>query len=77
MSFSTTPQKIVKKGKRLAIWGAGTHALRLLKNSCLPEAKMVAFIDANANYQGEKLVHRPILSPSQFSGNTDNILISS
>lgn len=66
-------KKIVKKGKRLAIWGEGTHTLRLLKNSCLPEPEIIAFIDAHENYQGKKLVHRPTLSPEQFLGNTDNI----
>jgi hypothetical protein len=61
----------------LAVWGTGTHTLRLLRTSRLPEANIVAFIDSNANYQGKNLAGRPVISPAEFAGNTAEILISS
>lgn len=70
-------KKIVKKGKRMAIWGAGTHTLRLLKNSCLSEAKIVAFLDSNPNYHGKSLLGVPIEDPLKFNRPGVQVLISS
>jgi SAM-dependent methyltransferase len=61
----------------LAVWGTGTHTLRLLETSRLSTANIVAFIDSNINYQGKSLIGHPILSPKEFTGNPADILISS
>lgn len=61
----------------LAVWGTGTHTLRLLATSRLSAANIVAFIDSNPNYQGKNLVGKPVLSPAAFAGNLADILISS
>lgn len=61
----------------IAVWGTGTHTLRLLETSRLSTANIVAFIDSNINYQGKSLIGRPILSPTEFTGNPADILISS
>jgi SAM-dependent methyltransferase len=61
----------------LAVWGTGTHTLRLLKTSALPQARLVAFLDSNPAYQGKQLHGVPILSPDQFDRKDAAILISS
>jgi SAM-dependent methyltransferase len=61
----------------LAVWGAGTHTLRLLETSPLPTANLVAFIDSNSRYQGKSLHGIPIVGPGQFHNPTATILISS
>ncbi len=61
----------------LAVWGAGTHTLRLLETSALPTANLVAFIDSNLRYQGKSLHGIPIIGPDQFSDRAATILISS
>ena len=61
----------------LAVWGTGTHTLRLLETSRLSTANIVAFIDSNPNYQGKMLLGHPILHPAAFAGNPADILISS
>jgi len=61
----------------LAVWGAGTHTLRLLETSPLPEANLVAFIDSNVRYQGKTLHGVPIIGPAQFLDRAATILISS
>jgi SAM-dependent methyltransferase len=61
----------------IAVWGTGTHTLRLLEMSPLKDANIVAFIDSNANYHGKLLAGRPIVSPQNFSDPEAEILISS
>jgi FlaA1/EpsC-like NDP-sugar epimerase len=61
----------------LAVWGAGTHTLRLLETSKLGRAHIVAFIDSNPRYQGKQLRGIPIVTPREFQSADATILISS
>ncbi|HTA29735.1 MAG TPA: class I SAM-dependent methyltransferase [Candidatus Cybelea sp.] len=61
----------------LAVWGAGTHTLRLLETSKLGSARIVAFIDSNARYRGKQLRGIPIVTPQEFHSLDATILISS
>ena len=61
----------------LAVWGAGTHTLRLLETSSLAKANLVAFIDSNSRYQGKTLHGVPILAPSDWHDRSATVLISS
>jgi SAM-dependent methyltransferase len=61
----------------LLVWGVGTHTGRLLKTSRLPEARIVAFVESNARYQGKMLDGRPIIAPEDLRTRTEPILISS
>ena len=63
-------------GRPLAVWGVGTHTLRLLETSRLPEARIVAFLDSNANYQGKSLAGVPVLAPADFADRDAEVLIS-
>lgn len=69
--------ELVRAARPLAVWGVGTHTLRLLETSSLSKARIVSFIDSNPNYQGKTLAGHPILAPSQFTDNGADILISS
>jgi len=61
----------------VAVWGAGTHTLRLLETSKLADARIVAIIDSNARYQGKKLRGIPIVTPGEFRAADVTIIISS
>ena len=61
----------------LLVWGVGTHTQRLLKESRLKNANMVAFIDTNSRYWGKQLFDKPIIGPHQLSERNERILISS
>jgi len=63
--------------KPLAVWGTGTHTLRLLETSCLPQCRIVCFIDSNVHYQGKTLAGIPIIAPTDFTNSSAEILISS
>lgn len=68
---------IAESNKKLAVWGVGTHTLRLLETSRLRYANIVIFIDSNANYQGKSLEGIPVIAPSAFTDKSADILISS
>ena len=69
--------ELVDAQQPLAIWGVGTHTLRLLETSRLSQAQLVAFIDSNVNYQGKTLAGVLVISPAEFNNPAAEILISS
>jgi SAM-dependent methyltransferase len=75
--IQTKIDELVDASQPLAVWGVGTHTLRLLETSRLSQAKLVAFIDSNVNYQGKTLAGIPVISPSEFNHSTAEVLISS
>jgi SAM-dependent methyltransferase len=72
-----TVNELVDSQQPLIVWGAGTHTQRLLATSRLKEARIVAFVDSNPNYQGKQLNGIPILNPERLIGISDSILVSS
>jgi len=69
--------RLVDSHVPLAVWGAGTHTLRLLETSKLGKARILAFIDSNARYQGKKLHGVAIVTPAEFHSREATLLISS
>ncbi|MBA4015776.1 MAG: hypothetical protein C0483_01170 [Pirellula sp.] len=59
------------------VWGVGTSTQRLLSDSRLRKANIIAFVDSNIHYRGSKLEGRPVLSPEQVSETSVPILIAS
>jgi 2-polyprenyl-3-methyl-5-hydroxy-6-metoxy-1,4-benzoquinol methylase len=68
---------LANAGHPLAVWGVGTHTLRLLKTSRLLQAHITAFIDSNIHYQGKTLEGIPVVSPDKFCDANAEVLISS
>jgi SAM-dependent methyltransferase len=68
---------IVKLNKKIFIWGTGSHTLHLLAVSNLSNANILAYIDSNPRYQGQKIKGIPIISPEEISGRPEPIMISS
>ncbi len=69
--------ELVRAQVPLAVWGAGTHTLRLLKTGRLGEANIVGFIDSNPRYHGKQLHGVSIVAPAEFARDDAKILISS
>lgn len=69
--------ELVESQKPIAVWGAGTHTLRLLKMSSLGRANIVAFLDSNSRYQEKRLLDLQIIAPKRFDRCDVTILISS
>ncbi|MCX6007719.1 MAG: class I SAM-dependent methyltransferase [Chloroflexi bacterium] len=68
---------LAENGQSIIVWGVGTHTLRLLATSRLPEANIRAFVDSNPHYQGLQLNGLPIIAPADLQHRTEAILISS
>lgn len=72
-----TVNELVDGQRPLIVWGVGTHTQRLLATSRLANAKIIAFVDSNPNYQGKQLNNVPIIHPERLIGTSDPILVSS
>lgn len=69
---------LVQEKKPLLVWGVGTHTLRLLAESSLGQANIVAFLDGNPRYHGCQVLNRPVLAPKVLPDYPDvAVLISS
>ncbi len=69
-------EKINIDKKPLIIWGTGAQTLRLLANSDLSKANIIAFVDSNPKYHGKKLNDISIISPEELKNMKETILIS-
>jgi predicted SAM-dependent methyltransferase len=72
-----TINELVDGQQPLIVWGVGTHTQRLLATSRLANAKIIAFVDSNPNYQGKQLNNVPIIHPERLIGTSNPILVSS
>lgn len=61
----------------IAIWGTGQLTMKLLVESALQRANIVAFIDSNPMHRGTLLFNRPVTAPENFSHTSATILIGS
>lgn len=68
---------LVSSAEPVYVWGVGTSTQRLLSDSRLRDANIVAFVDSNAHYHGGELEGRPILSPNQITESSLPILVAS
>lgn len=57
------------------VWGAGQLTLKLLAETCLADANVVAFVDSNPVHQGKRLAGAPVLPPSAISSYSQPLLI--
>jgi len=59
-------QKALTRADEVVVWGTGQLAMKLLVETCLANAKIVAFVDGNPINQGRSLKGVPILPPDQL-----------
>jgi SAM-dependent methyltransferase len=62
-------------GEELIVWGAGQLTLKLLAETSLAKAKIVAFVDSNPIHHGRRLAGAPILAPGEMREYGQPILI--
>ena len=76
-SIHKTIATLAESRKPVAVWGVGTHTLRLLQTSNLKDANIVAFLDSNSRYHGKTINGILIEDPAKFLHPEAAILISS
>jgi 2-polyprenyl-3-methyl-5-hydroxy-6-metoxy-1,4-benzoquinol methylase len=69
-------KKVLDKTPAVIVWGTGQLAMKLLVETCLARAQIVAFIDGNPINVGKKLKGIEIKSPHQLAGLPHPIIIT-
>ena len=62
---------------QIFVWGTGQLTLKLLAETSLKNANIIAFIDSNPVNQGKRLLGKPICDPSFLKNSSAPILIAS
>jgi 2-polyprenyl-3-methyl-5-hydroxy-6-metoxy-1,4-benzoquinol methylase len=75
--IATTIQAALCASPELIVWGTGQLAMKLLAETPLGEAQIVAFVDSNPINQGRLLRGVPILAPDAIRGMPQPILVAS
>jgi len=69
--------KLAESGEPLIVWGVGCSTTRLLSNTALHKANIVAFVDNNPKYWWDKLLAKPIIKPSELIGRNETVVVTS
>lgn len=69
-------QQTLVSSRQVIIWGAGQLAMKLLIETSLAQAEILAFVDNNPINQGKVLHGAPIIAPNQLSGLSAPIVIA-
>jgi ubiquinone/menaquinone biosynthesis C-methylase UbiE len=75
-SIDTCIREALETSPELIVWGTGQLALKLLAESSLKGAKVMAFADSNPVNQGRRLCGLPIIAPADIRGHSEPILIA-
>lgn len=67
----------LQRTPEVIVWGTGQLAMKLLAETSLRLAKIVAFVDGNPINQGKRLQGIPILAPAQAKGMQFPIVVTS
>jgi 2-polyprenyl-3-methyl-5-hydroxy-6-metoxy-1,4-benzoquinol methylase len=79
-SVDSTIREIIRsraKGRKILVWGTGSHTQRLIAAGAFDDVMIKAFVDSNPKYQGQELHGLPVLQPREIAARTEPILISS
>jgi hypothetical protein len=69
-------QVFLKRSPQIIVWGTGQLAMKLLVETSLASADILAFVDNNPINQGKVLRNIPIISPDQLSELNVPVLIT-
>lgn len=69
-------QQVLAKSNRLIVWGTGQLVMKLLAETSLAKADIVAFVDNNPINQGKMLKDTQIISPEKIGNLPHPILVT-
>ena len=67
---------VIEREAEIVVWGTGQLAMKLLAETALRDAPIVAFVDSNPLSQGKRLQGVPILAPSELNGYGQPIVVT-
>jgi ubiquinone/menaquinone biosynthesis C-methylase UbiE len=69
-------RRALPPGGGVIVWGTGQLAMKLLLETALRDARVIAFVDGNPINHGRTLAGVPILAPEQLRGRSEPIFIT-
>ena len=72
-----TIRRSIERHSDLIVWGTGQLTMKLLADTCLREANIVAFVDGNPVNQGKELLGRKVIGGAELSSGKTPILVCS
>ena len=69
-------QSELRQTKTVILWGAGQLAMKVLALPCLQTASLRAIVDSNPILRGKKFRGSPVAAPSDISGTSEPIVIT-
>jgi len=76
-NIDTTLKTALAKSNRIIVWGTGQLAMKLLIETSLAKAEIVAFVDSNPINQGKIIRGIKVLAPEGIRTFTEPILVTS
>jgi SAM-dependent methyltransferase len=76
-AISAAIDALVEGREELVVWGAGALTARLLVDTRLAQARIVAFVDSDSALHGRTLAGRPVLPPESLRGGLGTVLVAS
>jgi 2-polyprenyl-3-methyl-5-hydroxy-6-metoxy-1,4-benzoquinol methylase len=70
-------QEALPSSPQVIVWGTGQLAMKLLSDTMLKHATVVAFVDGNPIYAGRRILGTPILCPEDIPTQSAPIVITS
>jgi hypothetical protein len=68
---------ILSTAPEVLVWGTGQLAMKMLSDTALKDARIVAFVDANPIHAGRSILGRPILLPEKIPHGEWPIIVTS
>lgn len=69
--------ELLSRSRKLIVWGTGQLAMKMLSDTALKEAEIVAFVDGNPIYSGRTIGGRPIYLPRNLPEGNWPIVVTS
>lgn len=75
-SLNRQIEKALGQSPKLIVWGTGQLAMKLLRETALSGARIVAFVDSNSVHRGRRIRGIPVLMPEDVNDPTVPVLIA-
>jgi SAM-dependent methyltransferase len=74
--IDTLLKNVLSRYPKIIVWGTGQLAMKLLVETSLAQANIIAFVDNNPINHGKKLSGAPIIGPDQLTDSESPIVIT-
>jgi FlaA1/EpsC-like NDP-sugar epimerase len=70
-------RQALSRDAEVIVWGTGQLTMKMLSDTALADAKIIAFVDANPIHSNKRIRGVPILSPAKIPSGNWPIIVAS